>query len=101
MKYFAIGDEDTVLGMALAGVDGRAVTSADEAAAVLQEAIEDHEAGIILITERTADMVRTQVDKFVFTRSFPLIVEIPDRLGPVPERPALRETVNRAIGVSV
>ena len=41
MHYFIIGDEFTVLGFSLAGVKGRAVTSAEEAASALSEAMEE------------------------------------------------------------
>ena len=96
-----IGDEDTVLGFALTGVEGRAVSNSEEAEAALDGALENKQNGIIMITERTAELVRERVDRFIFTRSFPLVVEIPDRLGPVSGRPKLREMANQAIGIKL
>jgi len=101
LKYFVLGDEDTVLGFALAGIEGRVAATREEATAGLEAALEDDRTGIILITERTAEMIRARVNDYVFSRSFPLIVEIADRLGPVPGRPDLRQMVNRAIGVKL
>ncbi len=101
MRYFVLGDEDTVLGFGMAGVSGAAVGSARDAESALGEAIADKSIGIIIITERVADMVRPTVDKFIFTRQFPLIVEIPDRRGVVAGRPGVREMINAAIGIKL
>ena len=101
MKYFVIGDEDTVLGFGLVGVDGETVTNEEEAADVFSRTLKDSDVGIVIITERAADFIRGDVERYVFTEDFPLILEIPDRKGRVPGRPSLRETVNNAIGVSV
>jgi V/A-type H+-transporting ATPase subunit F len=57
--------------------------------------------GIIIITEPAADMIRERVNEYVFSRSFPLIVEVPDREGRGEDRPGLKELVNQAIGINV
>jgi vacuolar-type H+-ATPase subunit F/Vma7 len=46
-------------------------------------------------------MIREAVDSYLFTESFPLIVEIPDRSGRDLNRPGIKELVNRAIGIKV
>ena len=56
MKYFIIGDEDAVLGFGLVGVEGRAAHSPAEAEQALSGALEDREVGIVLITERVAEL---------------------------------------------
>ncbi len=99
MKYFIIGDEDTVLGFGMVGVQGRTVHDPDEADAALKNATDDKSVGIIIITERVAELIRDQVDRYIFSEQFPLIVEIPDRLGKVEGRPGIREMVNKAIGI--
>ena len=101
MKYFIVGDDDAVLGFGLVGVQGRAAHSPQEAQETFSGALEDKEVGIILITERVAELIRPQVDRYVFTRSFPLIVEIPDRQGPLAGKPGIREMVNKAIGIKL
>jgi V/A-type H+-transporting ATPase subunit F len=101
MKYFIIGDEDAVLGFGLVGVEGRTVRSPQEAQDAFSGALEDKEVGIVLITERVAELIRPQVDRYVFTRNFPLIVEIPDRQGPLAGKPGIREMVNKAIGIKL
>jgi V/A-type H+-transporting ATPase subunit F len=101
MKYSIIGDEDTVLGFGVVGVAGRVAASAEEAQRAFADLLHDKETSIIIITERVADMIRPVVDRYVFTESFPLIVEIPDRHGPTPGRPGIREMVNTAIGLKI
>ena len=101
MKYSIIGDEDTVLGFGIVGVSGKIATNPDEAQRAFQAILEDRETGIIIITERISDMIRPTIDKFLFTASFPLVVEIPDRNGSKPGRPGIREMVNAAIGLKL
>jgi V/A-type H+-transporting ATPase subunit F len=101
MRYFVIGDEDAVLGFGLVGVQGQAAASPEEAQRAFNLALQDREVGIIIITERAAELIRPQVDRYVFTQSFPLIVEVPDRLGPVAGRAGIREMVNQAIGIKL
>lgn len=101
MEYFVIGDEDTVLGLGMAGVSGRSVAKPEEADIAFTDAIGNRDIGIIIITESIADMIRPKVDQYIFTHSFPLIVEIPDRTGRLPDKPGIRELVNKTIGLKL
>lgn len=101
MRYFVIGDEDTVLGFGLVGVDGVTASDEEEAHSAFDRALADSDVGVVIITERCAEMMRTTVERYLFTKDFPLILEIPDRQGTLPNRPTLRETANRAIGIHV
>jgi V/A-type H+-transporting ATPase subunit F len=101
LKYYVIGDEDTVIGFGMVGVRGQQVQDAQEAASAFDQAISNEETGIIIITEKSADMIRERVNRYLFTHEFPLIVEIPDRSGRDTTRPGLREMVNQAIGIHV
>ena len=101
MRFFVIADEDTVLGFELAGVEGHSVANPDQADRAFDTALEDPEIGIIVITERVAELIRLKVDRYLFSEQFPLILEIPDRNGKLEGKPDLREMVNRTIGISV
>jgi len=101
MKYYVIGDEDTVLGLGMVGVRGKVVSGPQEAERAFRSALENKEIGIVVITERAAELIRPAIDRFLFTENFPLIVEIPDRMGPVSGRPSIREMVNTAIGIKL
>lgn len=101
MKYFVIGDEDTVLGFGLVGVNGFAATNETEAENSFKEALKDDEIGIIIITEKVAELIRPIVDAYMFTSNFPLIVEIQDRTGKMTGKPDIRQMVNEAIGIKL
>lgn len=101
MRYFVIGDQDTVLGFSLAGVEGVSVSSAQEIESAFNNVIEKSDIGIVVITERCAKKIRQQIDNYLFTNEFPLIVEIPDREGPDLERRDFRQMVNSAIGIKI
>ncbi len=90
-----------MLGFGMVGVEGRVAETAEEAREALQEALSNKAVGIVIITEPVAELIRPQVDRYVFSRSFPLIVEVPDRQGPLEGRPSLREMVNQAIGINL
>lgn len=99
MKYYVIADEDTVLGFSLVGLSGQAVHNGDEARDAWSRALEDDQNAVIIITESVADMIRGTVDRYLFSESFPLVVEIPDP-GKKSSRD-LRRLVNEAVGVSI
>lgn len=101
MTYNVIGDQDTILGFGLVGVGGTTVTTKEQARAAFDRALQNDEIGVIIITEAVASMIRSVVDRYVFTEDFPLIVEIPDRHGPDPDRPDMRSLVNQAIGINL
>ncbi len=100
MRYFVIGDEDTVLGFSLVGTQGMVATNVAEAQTALDKALENKDYGIIIITENVADMIRAQVDRYLFSETFPLIVEIPNRFSEGGSKD-LKKLVNEAIGVSL
>ncbi|MDD3997709.1 MAG: V-type ATP synthase subunit F [Sphaerochaetaceae bacterium] len=100
MNYFVIGDEDTVLGFSLVGTRGMVAANQSEAQSAIQKALEQKEYGIIIITQDVANMIRPTVDRYLFSETFPLIVEIPNRLTQGKSKD-LRALVNEAIGVAL
>ena len=99
MDYFVIGDDDTVLGFSIVGVSGEVARTSEEARLAWQNALENKEHGVIIITDDCASAIRETVDRYLFTMSFPLVVEIPSRTSK--GSTDLRELVNEAIGVSI
>lgn len=100
MRYHVIGDQDTVLGFSLLGVSGSQATDPAQAKEAWDNALSDKENGIIIITEDVADMIRSTVDRYLFSETFPLVVEIP-AAGSKGKGRDLRALVNQAIGVSL
>ncbi len=101
MKYYIIGDEDSILGFGMVGVKGSVVKDQEHAEMVFHQVLEDSDIGVLIITERAADLIRSLVNRQLFNQQFPLIVEIPDREGPAAGRPGIREMVNAAIGIAL
>jgi V/A-type H+-transporting ATPase subunit F len=101
MKFFVIGDSQTVLGFRLIGVEGKVAEEREEALEALGDAVARKDIGIVLITESIAGRVRDEVDARLYGIGFPLVLEIPDSAGPSPERPDIKDIVRKAIGVSI
>jgi len=101
MKPLIIGSLDAVLGFGLVGVHGQVASTAREISQALDEALGDPEAGIILVTEDAAQLIRPRMDHLMMRSTVPLVVEIPGPEGPSADRPSLSELVRRAIGVKL
>jgi len=101
MHFYVIGDESTVTGFGLAGVEGEVVETTEEAREALKKAFATPDIGIIIVTEKLAAGMREEMEEYVFGRSFPLVIEIPDRTGPIEGRVSIRQMVRSAVGVSV
>ena len=76
MTFFCIGDEDTVRGFRLAGVEGAAVNSAAEVSAALAGVAARPDCGVIIITSAAAGLARAAVEEIRLERARPLVVEI-------------------------
>jgi V/A-type H+-transporting ATPase subunit F len=83
------------------GVEGKAVTSAEETNLALDAALNDRSLGIILVTGDVAEMIRSKMDQLQLHSTVPLVVEIPAPQRVQPPQPSLNEIVFRAIGVKI
>jgi len=101
MKVLVIGHREAVLGFSLAGVGGRAVTTAEEADAALNEALASKDIGIILVTQDVAEMLKERVEHLKLHSTIPLVVEIPSPAGVPKYQPSLSEVVLKAIGIKL
>lgn len=101
MKVLVIGHPDAVLGFSLAGVNGQAVSTADEANQALDRAFASKDVGIILVTQDIAGMIQTRVEDLKLHSTVPLVVEIPSPAGVSVDQPSLSEIVLRAIGIKL
>jgi len=102
MKFFLVGDKETVLGFSLAGVEGVVAESDAEVLAALRKAARRSDIGICLITEKLAERVRPFLDKMLLRKKgCALILEIPDRLGHVPQRRSVEDFALSALGIKL
>ena len=101
MRLFIIGDEFTVLGYSLAGIRGAVVSNSDEAADALKKATQDPDVAIVLIAQRIASEIQPLVDEAKLKMAAPIVLEIPDRHGPLEGRESALDIVQRLIGIKV
>jgi V/A-type H+-transporting ATPase subunit F len=101
MKILVIGHPQAVLGYSLVGVNGKIVTTLEEANQTLDTALADPEIGIILVTGDVAVMIGARMNELRLHSTIPLVVEIQAPEGAQPEQPSLSELVFRAIGVKI
>lgn len=99
MRYFVLGDDDTVLGFRYAGVDGKAVHTAEQARDTLADQMQLGQAGVILVTDRVASMISDQFSELRFKSRLPLVVQIPGAAGPAPDRQDLLRLIREAMGI--
>ena len=101
MKVLVIGHPDAVLGFSLAGVQGEAVKTAEDATSALDRALSSKDIGIILVTREVARMVGQRVEDLKLRSTIPLVVEIPSPEGVPADEPSLGDVVLRAIGIKL
>jgi V/A-type H+-transporting ATPase subunit F len=101
LKFYVIGDRQTVLGFRLVGIEGKTVEGREDALSALREAVEMKDTGIVLVTESIAGEIRDEVEARLYGIGFPLVLEIPDASGPAEDRPEIEEIVRKAVGISI
>lgn len=101
MKFFCIGDENTVRGFRLAGIEGDVVFTPQQAAQAVRKALANQECGIIILTQKIAAAISQQVKIIRLERERPLIVEIPGAEGPLSGRKGLLQFAQAAVGLNL
>lgn len=102
MRMFLISDNvDTLTGMRLAGIDGVVVHEKQEIKQALDEVLSQKDIGIILITEKLGKEIPEIVDDIKLNRTFPLLLEIPDRHGSGRRPDFITAYINEAIGIKI
>lgn len=80
MKFYLISDnDDTKVGMRLAGISGVLAHDEQEVKDALNAAMEMDDVAVILMTEKLVKLCPELVYDLKLNRKRPLIVEIPDR----------------------
>ena len=113
MDFFFIGDPELVTAFRFVGIQGQAVSGAEEALAVFRKHTQgwDETAGavlpgaercrVLIMTEETADWLGETLTDWQLAGSYPLIVEIPGTMGRLPGRKTLVDSIREAIGIHV
>ena len=101
MKFYIIGDKDTVTGFSLVGIEGTVAHSQADSLRSLRQALNRNDIGIILITERLGREIQPILDELISQKKCTLILQIPDLKGPLKSRKTVEEFVLSALGVKV
>ncbi len=101
MKFFLIGDKETVTAFSLAGIEGVVVESETQILANFQREMIGPDKKIFLITERLAERVRPFLNTLLLRKGGPLILEITDRQGPLPGKRSVEGLVLSALGIKI
>jgi V/A-type H+-transporting ATPase subunit F len=100
MNFFCIADKESSLGFKLCGVETRAAQTRQEALEALQVARATKETGIILVTEKVADLIREEMQQQIQNNPIPLILELPSR-GGMRKRTSAAELLKQLAGVGL
>jgi len=102
MKFYLISDNvDTMVGLRLAGIPGEVVHERDTFAAALENAAQDAQTGVILVTEKLSALFAEQTDAFKLSYERPLLIAIPDRHGSARAQDSITRYVREAIGLKL
>ena len=102
MKFYLLSDNiDTLMGMRLAGIEGKVVHTADEVSKALDEAMELENVGIVLMTELALKQCPEKVMDYKLNRATPLIVEIPDRHATANISDTISKYLAEAVGIKL
>ncbi len=103
LKIAAVGDRDTVTGLALAGAAYTHVHRSKEGTLkILEELFASSDVGLVLITHRAADALGPEYKQMIEAKkSFPMVLRIPDKTGYAPKEDALRDVIRRTVGAEI
>ena len=98
--YLICDNEDTAVGMRLAGVESTVTSDKSVVVSTLKEISAQTDIGIILINQSLAKLLGDEISEFRKTHSVPIIVEIPDRNSDGTEN-SIADYVHASIGIKV
>lgn len=102
MRFYLISDnKDTLIGMRLSGIPGVVVHEEKEIKNALDEAINDEDIAVVLITENLVKVCRDYIYNIKLNNKKTLIVEIPDRNSNGRAKDSITKYVRDAIGIKL
>ena len=98
MKVAVLGDRHSVLGFALAGVEGKEPGS--HPMKILDEFMSRDDLGILIITSEIAQTLKHEIAHWKREKHFPIIVEIQE-FGKELTEDRIGELLKRAVGMDI
>jgi V/A-type H+-transporting ATPase subunit F len=101
MRLAAFCDNDTAVGMRLAGVNDLFIPNGDTLD-VWNKITERDDIGILFITEKIAEDLGKYLKEYRIRNNIPIIVEIPDKKGRISEHvDFVSHLIKKAVGIEV
>ena len=101
MKLAAFCDNDTAVGMRLAGVNELFILNGNKLE-IWNQIIERDDIGILFITEKIAEDLGKYLKEFRIRNNIPIIVEIPDKKGRIKDHvDFVSHLIKKAVGIEV
>lgn len=102
MRFYLLSDNiDTLMGMRLAGIEGRVIHDAEEVEAALNQLAADETVGVILMTDKLAELCPQLVTDLKLNRKRPLLVSVADRHGAGQLSQNITKYVREAVGIEI
>jgi V/A-type H+-transporting ATPase subunit F len=102
MKFFLLSDNvDTLTGMRLAGIKGMLVHEREEILDALNDACNNDEIGVLLITELLAEKVPEELKTVRLDFTKPVVTIIPDRHGERRRSDYITSYIKESIGLKI
>ena len=98
MKLIIVGSEEECLGFSLAGVEGTVVNDDDMFVEAMKQLLDDHDIGVIAITDRYFTLFSEHFNSVIEKRAIPAIVFIPSIDG-IHHESSLKEYLANILGI--
>lgn len=98
--YLICDNDDTAVGMRLAGIESTMTGDKSVVVSTLDEISKNPDIGIVLINQTLSELCTEEIKEFRAAKSIPLIVEIPDRNSDGKSN-TISEYVREAVGIKI
>ena len=101
MKIAAFCDNDTAVGLRLAGINELFI-SKDNTLEIWNKIKEKDDIGILFVTEKISEDIEKHIKDFRLRNNVPIIVEIPDKKGKIEgHENFISHLIKKAVGIEV
>jgi vacuolar-type H+-ATPase subunit F/Vma7 len=101
VNFFCIADSASSPGFKLTGIETREVSARSEALEALKAAVSSEGIGVILVTQKAASLIEAEMEELLYSKSLPLVLEIPSNGMETKKPKSASEILKKAIGISV
>ena len=101
MKFYLLSDDpDSIVGLRLAGIQGKLLQNGESALEQIQKISEDKDIGMILITPNISKLLGSSLTELK-KKNLPLISEIPDSNPQNTSSDNVTDYIRSAVGIKI